>query len=134
MTQVQIGDILQIKDPRLVYTTYDRMFQRMGFLNKIENEEFEEGTIVKVFYIDYHPDFGHELCAVRDMNGREALYDVKGLQEIAFKRPEPKSLKVQLGDYTADVYKDCIKVGCQTIYYSEFKSLMIAAKTIGFIN
>lgn len=132
--EFKVGDVLQVKRPGAVYSTYDKMFQRMGFLDTITNEGFEENTIVQVFNTDYHPDFGNQMCAVRDMNGNEALYGREGLEEIMFKRLQPKSIKVQLGDYTAEVFENCIKVGCQTIYISEFDSLVAAAHKIGFIK
>jgi hypothetical protein len=122
MTRFKVGDILQVKDPGSVYSIYGHMFQSMGFINTEVNHGFAENTIVQVFCIDYHPHQRNQLCAVRDMRGNEALYDADGLQEIVFKRPEPKSIKVELTpEYTAEVFKDHIKVGCQTIYYSEFK-------------
>jgi len=134
MTQFKVGDILQIKKAGSSYTTYDEMFVRMGFINIERNEIFSDGTIVQVFSVAYHPEHRGLLCGVRDMDGKEALYGWEGLQEISFKKPEPKSIKVQIGDYTAEVFGDYIKVGCQTIYYGEFTALIAAAKKLRFID
>jgi hypothetical protein len=134
MTKFKVGDILQIKKAGLSYSAFNEMFVRMGFADTKRNKIFSEGTIVQVFSVDYHPDTSFLLCGVRDMDGNESLCSWEGLQEIVFKKPEPKSIKVQVGDYMAEVFESHIEVGCQTISYCEFIRLIDAAKKIKFID
>ena len=132
--QFKVGDILQVIEEGAVYSLYDRMFEEMGFADTKENDGHDNGTIVQVFAVDHHPEFCDKLYAVRDVDGKEALYAEYGLKPIEFKKVEPKAITVQVTkSYTAEVYKDHIAVGCQTMSKEALLKLIEAAKKIGLI-
>ena len=132
--QFKVGDILEVIEEGAVYPSYDRMFEEMGFADTEENEGHDHGTMVQVFAVDHHPDFEDNLYAVRDVDGKEALYAEYGLKRIEFKKAEPKPIRVQVtNSYTAEVHKDHITVGCQTMSKEALLELIEAAKKTGLI-
>ena len=132
--EFKVGDILEVREEGAVYSLYDIMFEKMGFTDTKENDGHDHGTMVQVFAVDHHPEFCDKLYAVRNVDGKEALYAEYGLKRVEFKKIEPKSIKVQVtNSYTAEVYKDHIAVGCQTMSKEALLELIQAAKKIGLI-
>lgn len=68
---LQIGDIVVIKNNGLTYTTYDKMFRKLGFADKKYNECFDEGTVGRIFNIGDHSKDGCILAIESLQNSKE---------------------------------------------------------------
>lgn len=95
------GTRVQIINGGGTYTTYAKMFERLGFVNKESNDSWGTGTQGEVFGITHTEDrFNRILLAIRDEFGNECLinaFDVdlaEQPQEEAFVLPEKWAIQI----------------------------------------
>jgi hypothetical protein len=82
---MKVNDKAQIKNLGALYTTYDAMFERLGFKNTKSNPSkhgrpYYNDAIFTVFAVDTHPTFGNPIVAIRGEDGEELLIGSTGLR------------------------------------------------------
>ena len=97
---VQIGDYVKITNTGLVYSSHYRMFQSLGFRNKVENSGAEcSGLLGKVFAV---ADNGSVVLALDLENGEQLLIGEAGIEKVkatAAVKSKFNILKVKSGDW-----------------------------------
>lgn len=130
-SKFKVGDIVCIKYNGVTYTTYERMFERMGFANKKRNNELPNGSIVKIFAIGNHETTDEPVYGCVGLEGQEVLMGGRGLKTIEF----PRAIrKTTINQYDVEISKKGIKVGCQDITPQKFKEIISLAKEVGLIS
>jgi hypothetical protein len=125
-SQYSVGDFVKIVSSGCTYSTYDRMFKKMGFNNTKSNESWDDGDVGQIFAIDNHPDFGGFIYALVDKDGRECLMSEAGINKFVIKRIKPiNSINIILNSsYTAEITKEeKVIVGCQTFDFDTITKL-----------
>jgi hypothetical protein len=79
MTKFKVGDKVQVVDSGKTYTTYVRMFEKMGFKNTERNEFFQKGLIATVFAVDVHEENELSLLGLEAANGTQCLISAGGV-------------------------------------------------------
>lgn len=79
MTKFKVGDKVQVVDSGKTYTTYVRMFEKMGFKNTERNELFHKGLIATVFVADVHEENELPLLGLEAANGTQCLISADGV-------------------------------------------------------
>lgn len=83
MEKFKVGDKVQIVDSGRTYTTYKRMFEKMGFRDTDKNEFFQQGLITTVFAIsDHETDSDVTLLGLEAANGSQCLIGSKGVVKV----------------------------------------------------
>lgn len=82
MEKFKVGDKVQIVDSGRTYTTYDRMFKKLGFRDKHKNEFFQPGLVAEVFAIGEHESQGTTLLALQAQDGSQCLISTKGVVKV----------------------------------------------------
>ena len=79
MTKFKVGDKVQVVDSGKTYTTYVRMFEKMGFKNTEKNQFFQQGLIATVFAVGIHDDNELPLLGIEAANGTQCLISADGV-------------------------------------------------------
>lgn len=80
MCNYQIGDRVMIINNLKTYPTFDKMFELLGFKDKVINELWKNGEIGVIFDITKHPSYDDRtLIALRHDDGRECLINIEGI-------------------------------------------------------
>ena len=83
MEKFKVGDKVQVVEPGRTYTTYKRMFEKMGFRDTDKNEFFQQGLIATVFVIsDHETDSDVTLLGLEAQNGTQCLIGSKGVVKV----------------------------------------------------
>ena len=82
MEKFKVGDKVQIVDSGRTYTTYDRMFKKLGFNNIEKNEFFQPGLVAEVFAIGEHESQGTTLLALQAQDGSQCLISTCGVVKV----------------------------------------------------
>ena len=83
MEKFKVGDKVQIVDTGRTYTTYERMFKKMGFRDTKKNEFFQQGLIATVFAVgDHETDSDITLLGLESQNGTQCLMSSKGVVKV----------------------------------------------------
>ena len=83
MEKFKAGDKVQIVDTGRTYTTYERMFKKMGFRDTKKNEFFQQGLIATVFAVgDHETDSDITLLGLEAQNGTQCLMSSKGVVKV----------------------------------------------------
>ena len=83
MEKFKVGDKVQIVDTGRTYTTYERMFKKMGFRDTKKNEFFQQGLIATVFAVgDHETDSDITLLGLEAQNGTQCLMSSKGVVKV----------------------------------------------------
>jgi len=80
MKGIKVGDRVVVVDGDYCYTTYDTMFEELGFSNTEYNEQHSRGSVGTVFAIGICEVAGGLRYAVRTSDGKECLYDINGIE------------------------------------------------------
>ena len=126
----KVGNIVKIRDTGFLFTTYDKMFKKLGFINIERNSGKNSlGLLGEIFAIEQHPsDEDTILAAVNLENGEQILIDVDGIEKVTFK-PKCAPMTITLNEkYNAIVYPDRVEVGCQTFSFDSIKDLFVITK------
>ena len=82
MEKFKVGDKVQVVDSGRTYTTYERMFKKMGFRDTKKNEFFQQGLIATVFAVGEHESQDVTLLALEAQNGTQCLMSSKGVVKV----------------------------------------------------
>jgi len=82
MEKFKVGDKVQIVDSGRTYTTYDRMFKKLGFKNIHKNEFFQPGLVAEVFAVGEHESQGTTLLALQAQDGSQCLMSTLGVVKV----------------------------------------------------
>jgi hypothetical protein len=82
MEKFKVGDKVQIVDSGRTYTTYDRMFKKLGFKNIHKNEFFQPGLVAEVFAIGEHESINVTLLALQAQDGSQCLISTPGVVKV----------------------------------------------------
>ena len=83
MEKFKVGDKVQIVDTGRTYTTYERMFKKMGFRDTKKNEFFQQGLIATVFAVSEHErESDITLLGLEAQNGTQCLMSSKGVVKV----------------------------------------------------
>ena len=83
MKKFKIGDKVEVADSGNTYTTYKRMFEKMGFRDTKKNEFFPKGLIATVFAVsDHETDSDITLLGLEASDGSQCLMSTKGVVKI----------------------------------------------------
>jgi hypothetical protein len=82
MEKFKVGDTVQVVNPGNTYSTYDRMFKKMGFKDTRKNDEFAEGQCAEVFAIGDHETNGCTLLGLQAPNGSQCLISTNGVVKV----------------------------------------------------
>lgn len=82
MTKFKVGDTVLVDNPGNTYTTYDKMFKKLGFRNTDENTAFDKGQTAVVFAVgeDLYP--GRTLLALQKADGAQCLVGAEGVTKV----------------------------------------------------
>lgn len=86
----KIGDNVKLKNFGKTYTTYEDMFELMGFKNTQYNGDIKNKEVGTIFGVQLHENQDTILYAIRTLDGREALIGEEGLIKVAPPKEEPK--------------------------------------------
>ena len=79
--EIKVGDTIEIIKSRLIYTTYDKMFRKVGFKDT-EKNDLGNSFIGIVFSIDKHFESDEMLCSLNMEDGKQILIQLKGVKKI----------------------------------------------------
>jgi hypothetical protein len=83
MKKFKVGDKVQVVEPGRTYTTYKRMFEKLGFRDTDKNEFFQQGLIATVFAVSEHEtDSDVTLLGLEASDGSQCLMSTKGVVKI----------------------------------------------------
>ena len=82
MTKFKVGDTVLVENPGNTYTTYDKMFKKLGFRNTDENTTFDKGQTAVVFAVGEHLNSGDILLALERADGAQSLVGVEGVTKV----------------------------------------------------
>jgi hypothetical protein len=82
MTKFKVGDTVLVVSPGNTYTTYDVMFNKLGFRNTGMNDIFSKGQTAVVFAVEKHPDSGITLLALEKADGAQSLISAQGVTKV----------------------------------------------------
>lgn len=82
----RVGQQVVVNNAEDCYTSYDKVFDLMGFKNTKKNLPGNisnvECKIATIFDMEYHLDFNYMLCGIRFDDGKELLIGQEGLREF----------------------------------------------------
>ena len=87
MKEIKVGDRVVVVYEYYCYTTYDTMFEELGFSNTEHNEQHSRGSVGTVFAIGICDKYKEPRYAVRTSDGKECLYDINGIELISSADP-----------------------------------------------
>lgn len=104
----KVGDRVEIIAQGAIYTTYTKMFKKMGFANQIKNDEGKDGDIGTIFAVEYNNEDKRILYGVLVELGATRKYQTliseRGLELF---QPTPLSAsKFEVGDWVRLVNDD----------------------------
>ena len=82
MEKFKVGDKVQIVDSGRTYTTYERMFKKMGFRDTDKNEFFQPGLVAEVFAVGEHESQSTTLLALQAQDGSQCLMSTLGVVKV----------------------------------------------------
>ena len=82
MTKFKVGDTVLVENPGNTYSTYDKMFMKLGFRNTVTNTTFDKGQTAIVFAVGEHLDSGDTLLALERADGAQSLIGVEGVTKV----------------------------------------------------
>ena len=128
-TEFKVGDIVKVRDTGNLYTTYDIMFKKLGFINTEYNSGKNSlGLLGEIFAIERHQYESVTVAAVNLENGEQILIGVDGIQKVTFKPKYEPITAILNENYNAIVYPDRVQVGCQTFSFDSIKDLFVIIK------
>jgi len=121
---VKVGDKVLVVKPGYTYSSFDRMFTKLGFNNTEINEEFERGLIATVFAVEVHPTFSDTtLLALEAQDGSQCLMDTKGVVKISTEISSDEEFDIirqfcdevlsSQGISDKDIFKHLLKKSCK---------------------
>lgn len=78
----KIGDNVRLTNFGFTYTTYEEMFELMGFKDTQSNSKVKGKEVGTIFGVQLHEDQDTILYAIRTADDREALIGEKGLVKV----------------------------------------------------
>lgn len=126
------GELVKLVNSGKMYTTYRKMFERLGFSNKYVNNTFKDGNVGQIFNIGYHLDHDYILYAIRDVNGNECLVEESGIERFTYKCKLPSFHFEIDGRYLCHVDENKFKIGCVEITKDDWKKIKTYVKESGF--
>jgi len=79
--EIKVGDTVEIIKSELIYSTFGKMFEKVGFKNTKQNC-LGKSLIGIVFSIDKHFSNGEMLCSLNMKDGKQILIQLKGVKKI----------------------------------------------------
>lgn len=86
----KIGDKVKVTNFGQTYTTYEYMFELMGFKDTRYNGSIKNKDVGTIFGVQLHENQDVLLYAIRTADDREALIGEEGLIKVAPPKEEPK--------------------------------------------
>lgn len=122
-----IGRLVKVETTGGIYTTYNKMFEALGFRDTKKNDVcLREGEILKVFNTGIHCTTGALLLACTTVEGLQLLI---GADAVSFPSTElfmPDRQTFRLNDsYVATIRPEdnFVEVGCQTFSFNSILGL-----------
>ena len=82
MAKFKVGDTVLVENSGNTYTSYDKMFNKLGFRNTVINGTFDKGQTAVVFAVEKHPDSGITLLALEKADGAQSLVGAEGVTKV----------------------------------------------------
>ena len=82
MAKFKVGDTVLVEEPGNTYSTYDKMFKKLGFRNTVTNTTFDKGQTAIVFAVSEHEDSGITLLALEKADGAQSLIGAQGVTKV----------------------------------------------------
>jgi hypothetical protein len=103
---MEIGTLVHVLNPGMVYANYSVIFEKLGFknqhLNRLEETSNLKSDVWHIFDRTLHPRTNQTLYAIEDDNGVQILIEEGGIVDIKFDKKLVGSISLS---ELHDVYK-----------------------------
>jgi hypothetical protein len=121
----RVGQQVVVNNADHCYTSYNKVFDLMGFKNTKENLPGNISNvgckIATIFDMEYHLDFNYMLCGIRFDDGKELLIGQEGLREFTGFEKSDLVVILPSDDYFFTIPKEDVEVAVKVIEKSSPK-------------
>lgn len=114
MTKFKVGDKVQVVKPGNSYTTYYKMFEKLGFKDTVQNDGFQEGLVAEVFVVGEHLMTQEPLLGLQAKDGSQSLISAEGVVKVYYDDSSDDEFDI-IRQFCDEVLR-CENVADKTIY------------------
>jgi hypothetical protein len=133
----RVGQQVVVNNADCCYTSYNKVFDLMGFKNTKENWPGNISNvkceIATIFDMEYHLDFNYMLCGIRFDDGKELLIGQEGLREFTGFEKSDLVVILPSDDYFSTIPKEDVGVAVKVIeksYPTQYNSEILWTRVL----